>query len=91
MISKSKCTNIPYSSVKFNVSVKEEVMNSLCTSYKKTLLILYIFHLSKPRKNIINFEVGLLNISQKMAVRYATLFTAEKVFLGSHEQTKLLL
>lgn len=74
------------SSVEFNVFIKEEVKNSLYTIYKETIQILNIFHLSKTKKktNSPNFEVCLLHISQKMAVRYATLFTAEKVFLGSH-------
>lgn len=80
------------SSVDFNVFIKQEVKSSLYTIYIETLQILNIFHLSKTKKtNSPNFEVGLLHISQKMAVRYATLFTAEKVFLGSHERTKLLL
>lgn len=73
------------SSVEFNVFIKEEVKNSLYTIYKEPLQILNIFNLSETKKtNSPNFEVCLLHISQKMAVRYATPFTAENVFLGSH-------
>lgn len=73
------------SSVEFNVFIKEEVKNSLYTIYKETIQILNILKILKLKKtNSPNFKVCLLHISQKMAVRYATLFTAEKVFLGSH-------